>query len=157
MGAKGGPGGGQRERLKLFDHSCLPKNDDNSPGHWPTVCQSIYTISCLLVCFKVSFFAKWAGLGGPGIRKPQRRRPVDRWNCILAGFLGLEEAGWLPAGHLPYPEKIFDSESPGSSKKNNKWGTMDHFLGSCRILTPTSIPIFIALFDCALHKLVYIA
>ena len=57
---------------------------------------------------------------------------------------------------VPCPKKIFDSENPGSAKKNSKWVTIDHFLGSWGVLTPTSILIFIALFDCALQKLVYI-
>ena len=30
------------------------------------------------------FFAKWAGPGGPGIRKPRRRRRANESNCILS-------------------------------------------------------------------------
>ena len=52
-------------------------------------------------------------------------------------------------------DKTFDSENPGSSKKS-KWGTIDHFLGSWGVLTPTSILIFIALFEFGLGKMVYI-
>ena len=45
---------------------------------------------------------------------------------------------------------------PRIFEKNIKWGTIDHFLWFWGVLTPTSILIFIALFDCALQKLVYI-
>ena len=41
-------------------------------------------------------------------------------------------------------------------KKNSKWVTIVHFLGSSRELTPSSILIFNAAFNCGLQKLIYI-
>ena len=55
---------------------------------------------------------------------------------------------WGPI--LGLPEKNLRFRKPRIFKKK------DHFLGSWGVLTPTSILIFIALFDCALQKWVYI-
>ena len=54
------------------------------------------------------------------------------------------------------PKKIFDSENPGSSKKISNFEILKKLSGPWGVLTPTSILIFIALFDCGLQKLVYI-
>ena len=53
-------------------------------------------------------------------------------------------------------KKIDRVESPRSFEKKVVVYTIDHFLVSWKVLTPTSIVILIDLFDCALQKWAYI-
>ena len=78
-----------------------------------------------------------------------------RRDLLLAGQPVSRPAGW-PWNTYLVRKKSSIPKTQDLRKKNSKWGTIVNFLGSWGVLTPTSILFFIAPFDCALQKLVYI-
>ena len=59
---------------------------------------------------------KWGGWRRD-VRRRFRRRRFRSPGWVAAGGRATHPAGWLTVGHSPCPEKIFDSENPGSAKK----------------------------------------
>ena len=78
-----------------------------------------------------------------------------RRDLLLAGQPASRPAGW-PWNTYLVRKKSSIPKTQDLRKKNSKWGTIVHFLGSLGVLTPTSILIFIAAFHCGLQKLIYI-
>ena len=75
--------------------------------------------------------------------------------CWLASQPASRPAGW-PWNTYLVRKKSSIPKTQNLRKKNSKWVTIVHFLESSRVLTPTSILIFIAAFNCGLQKLIYI-
>ena len=72
------------------------------------------------------------------------------------GTLTLSEKNSSIPGDLDFRKKSSITKTQDQQEKISNFEIHKKLLGPCEVLTPTSILIFIALFDSALPKLVYI-